>query len=126
MADYVYTTVPGKVKALLAKIRQVGIPPKATVQWLKTLGFSSSNDTTLLGVLKFVSLTDSTGVPTAAWTNYRGADYKSVLGDAIRRGYAELFSVYPDATGAARRTWIIFQHEFNRRKTGRHEDYRHI
>jgi hypothetical protein len=115
MADYVYTTVPGKVKALLAKIRQVGIPPKATVQWLKTLGFSSSNDTTLLGVLKFVSLTDSTGVPTAAWTNYRGADYKSVLGDAIRRGYAELFSVYPDAD---RRSQTELDHFFSTNSTG--------
>ncbi|WP_449369993.1 DUF5343 domain-containing protein [Thiomonas sp.] len=72
-------------------------PPKATVQWLKTIGFTSSNDASLLGVLKAVALVDATGVPTSAWTSYRGAHHKKVLGDAVRQGYAELFAVYPDA-----------------------------
>jgi Family of unknown function (DUF5343) len=97
MADFTYTTVPGKIKPFLDKIRQVGIPPKATVQWLKTIGFKSSNDSTLLGVLKSIGLVDTTGVPTTSWSNYRGANHKTVLGDAIRAGYAELFAVYPDA-----------------------------
>lgn len=39
MADFIYTTVPGKIKELLQKIREVGVPPKVTVQWLKTVGF---------------------------------------------------------------------------------------
>ncbi|WP_173053887.1 DUF5343 domain-containing protein [Candidatus Nitrotoga sp. AM1P] len=97
MADFNYTTVPGKIKPFLEKIRQIGVPPKATVQWLKTIGFKSSNDTTLLGVLKSVGLVDASGVPTGVWSNYRGAHHKTVLGDAIRTGYAELFAVYPDA-----------------------------
>ena len=97
MPDFTYTTVPGKVKPLLDKLRQVGIPQKATVQWLKTVGFTSSNDSTLLGVLKTVGLVDSSGVPTSLWSSYRGSHHKKVLGDAIRTGYAELFAVYPDA-----------------------------
>jgi hypothetical protein len=97
MADFTYTTVPGKIKALLAKIREVGVPQKVTVQWLKTVGFKSSNDASLIGVLKVIGLTDSSGVPTSTWTQYRGANHKSVLGTAIREGYADLFAVYPDA-----------------------------
>jgi hypothetical protein len=97
MGDFTYTTVPGKVKPILDKLRQVGVPPKATVQWLKTVGFTSSNDATLLGVLKTVGLVDSSGVPTTIWSNYRGSHHKKVLGEAIRTGYAELFAVYPDA-----------------------------
>jgi hypothetical protein len=97
MADYVYTTVTGKIKQLLAKMREVGVPPKVTVQWLKTVGFTSSNDASLIGVLKFIGLTDSSGIPTAQWTQYRGANHRQVLGEAIRRGYADLFAVYPDA-----------------------------
>ena len=97
MGEFTYTTVPGKIKSLLDKVRTVGIPPKATVQWLKTIGFTSSNDKTLLGVLKQVGLTDQSPVPTSAWTGYRGGKYKSVLGDAIRKGYADLYAVYPDA-----------------------------
>jgi hypothetical protein len=64
---------------------------------LKTLGFKSSNDASLIGVLKFIGLTDATGVPTPKWTQYRGANHKRVLGEAIREGYADLFAVYPDA-----------------------------
>ena len=36
-------------------------------------------------------------VRTSKWTQYRGANHKRVLGEAIREGYAELFSVYSDA-----------------------------
>ena len=97
MGEFAYTTVPGKIKPLLEKIRHIGVPPKATTQWLKSIGFTSSNDATLLGVLKAVALIDATGVPTSGWTSYRGAHHKKVLGDAVRQGYAELFAVYPDA-----------------------------
>lgn len=97
MADFAYTTVPGKIKPLLDKVRQVGIPTKATQQWLKTIGFTSSNDATLLGVLKAVGLVDASGIPTSTWSAYRGASHKKALGEAIRTGYAELFAVYPDA-----------------------------
>ena len=82
---------------MLEKLRQVGVPPKATIQWLKTIGFTSSNDTSLLGVLKAVGLVDGSNVPTGIWSSYRGVHHKKVLGDAIRAGYAELFAVYPDA-----------------------------
>jgi Family of unknown function (DUF5343) len=52
MAEFPYTTVPGKLKPLFKKMREVGVPQKATFQWLKSIGFTSSNDATLLGVLK--------------------------------------------------------------------------
>jgi len=97
MGEYVYTTVPGKIKALLEKIRVVGIPPKVTQQWLKTVGFTSSNDPSLIGVLKQVGFIDASGVPTPTWSHYRGAKHKAVLAEAIRKGYADLFAVYGDA-----------------------------
>lgn len=97
MAEFAYTTVPGKIKPLLEKIRGVGIPPKATVQWLKTIGFTSSNDAGLLGMLRVAGLVDGTNIPTPTWSSYRGATHRRVLGDALRSGYAELFAVYPDA-----------------------------
>ena len=110
MSDYVYTTVPGKISRLLQKIREVGIPPKAHQQWLKSIGFTSSNDTSLLGVLKQVGLIDPSGIPTPVWNQYRGADHKAVLGRAIKIGYADLFAVYPDAD---RRTATDLEHVFS-------------
>ncbi len=97
MVDYAYTTVTGKIKPLLDKVRQVGIPPKVQGPWLKTVGFTSSNDTSLITVLKFIGLVDGSGVPTPTWSAYRGVNHKVVLGEAIRTGYAELYAVYPDA-----------------------------
>ena len=97
MGDVVYTTVPGKIPALLSKIKQVGVPPKVTHAWLKTIGYTSSNDGSLLGVLRIAGLIDSSGVPTERWSQFRGAQGKEVLGHGIRQGYAELYAVYPDA-----------------------------
>lgn len=97
MVEYAYTTVTGKIKELLGKVRTVGVPQKVTVAWLKTIGFKSSNDATLAGVLRFIGFTDASGIPTATWNAYRGAHHRAVLGEAIRNGYADLFAVYPDA-----------------------------
>ena len=115
MSDFTYTTVPGKLKPLFAKLREVGVPPKATVQWLKSLGFTSSNDASILGVLKAIGFVDATGVPTPTWSSYRGAHSKKVLGDAIREGYAELFAVYPDAP---QRSQTDLEHVFSTSSTG--------
>lgn len=97
MGDFTYTNVPGKIKPLLEKIRTIGVPQKVSKSWLKTIGYTSSNDASLMGVLKFVGLTDSSGTPTSTWSAYRGANHKAVLGDAIRKGYTELYAIYPDA-----------------------------
>lgn len=97
MGEFAYTNVTGKIKEILSKIRTVGVPPKVTIAWLKTIGFASSNDRTLMGVIQFIGFTDNNNIPTSVWNAYRGRDHKKVLGEAIKKGYAELFSVYPDA-----------------------------
>jgi hypothetical protein len=92
-----YTIVTGKLTSLLKKIRETGVPPKATVAWIKRIGFTSSNDTSMLNVLRYIGFIDSTGVPTPAWKEYRGRDFKEILGRAIKSGYESLYAVYPDA-----------------------------
>lgn len=94
---FTYTTVSAKIPNLLKKIRETAVPAKATVAWLKTLGFTSSNDPSLLNVLRQIGFIDTAGVPQPAWKEYRGADYKNVLGRAIALGYATLYATYPDA-----------------------------
>jgi len=110
MPDYAYTTVTGKIKPLFDKLRTAGVPQKVTQAWLKTVGFTSSNDGTLIGVLKFIGFIDQSGIPTARWNNFRGANHKVVLGEAIRQGYADLYAVYPDAHA---RTNTELQHVFS-------------
>ncbi len=97
MAEYKYTSASGKIPDLLKKIKQTGIPSKVSSDWLKTVGYKSSNDRSLIGVLKFVDFVDSSGTPTEVWKNFRGADGKDILGNALKSSYSELFSMYPDA-----------------------------
>lgn len=97
MADVVYTTVPGKLGSLLSKIKSNGVPKKADTLWLKAIGFTSSNDKSLLPVLKNIDFIDSAKVPTERWMKFRGIGGDAALGDAIRHGYRDLYDIYTDA-----------------------------
>jgi hypothetical protein len=101
MADqkYPYTTVPGKMRDLLKKAPGIGKPSKVTVAWLKSAGWKSSNDSSIIPVLKFVGIVAADGTPTDLWDAVRVQDEpaKAKLADAIRKAYADLFSLYPDA-----------------------------
>ena len=114
MAEFQYTTVPGKLKNLLDKIREIGVPSKAHNQWLKSIGFTSSNDSSLLTMLKYIGLADQSGIPTRRWTEYRGNLHGQVLAKAIRDGYSELYAVYPDAHS---RTAEELEHVFSTNST---------
>jgi hypothetical protein len=97
MSDFQYTMVPGKLKDVFGKLRETGRPPRVNLTWLASLGFKSSNDRGLLRVLKFIHFVDDSDTPTSLWTQYRGVNHKKVLAEAIRQGYAELFTMYPNA-----------------------------
>jgi hypothetical protein len=94
---FAYTTVPGKIQVLLDKIREVGPPPNVTGKWLRSIGFTSSNDRTLIRVLQQIGFIDDQSRPTDRWRRFRGSGGPRVLAQAIRAGYAELYTTYPDA-----------------------------
>jgi hypothetical protein len=96
---YPYTTVPGKLRDLLQKAPKIGIPEKLTVAWLKKAGWTSSNDPSMIPVLKHVGLLGTDGRPTDLWDAVRAQDApnKARLADAVRKAYSDLFSLYPDA-----------------------------
>jgi len=97
MAEFPYTTVPGKLSKLFDKIKEIGIPGKATTKWLESIGFKSKNDRSLLPVLRFIGFLDTSSCPTGLWKKYRGGEAKQILARGIREGYDELYSTYPDA-----------------------------
>lgn len=109
-----YTTVPGKLPDLLKKIREAGVPSKANGSWLESLGFKSSNDRSMLNVLRQIGFIDASGAPTPAWKEYRGAGYKEILGRALQVGYRDLYATYSDAHA---RTNTDLGHVFSTRTT---------
>ena len=114
MNEFQYTKVPGKLKTLLDKIRDIGVPSKAHTRWLKSIGFTSSNDGSLLTMLKYIGFADQSGIPTQRWKEYRGNHHGQVLANAIRDGYSELYAVYPDAHA---RTAEELEHVFSTNST---------
>lgn len=96
MAEYAYTTTPKKIEAFLDKIQEVGVPSKATQAWLTSIGFTSTNDRSLLSIMRQIGFVDSTGKPTAAWEEFRGGNRKA-LAKAIEQGYQPMYAVYSNA-----------------------------
>jgi hypothetical protein len=76
---------------------EMGIPSKFTGKNLKSLGFTSSNDNRLLGLVKFLGLTDQSGTPTSLWKTDFGKHQKVAIATAVRAAYSDLFNHYPDA-----------------------------
>ncbi len=95
--SFQYANVPTKFKEFMGKLRRVGVPDKATTRWLASIGYKSNNDRNNLKVLNFIGFIDNSSTPTEKWLQYRGANYKSVLGNAVKEGYSELFKTYPNA-----------------------------
>ena len=93
---YPYVASPDKLKSLLKKIAGVGIPPKLDTKFLKTLGFTSSNDRRMLGAVKFIGLADGKGNTTDLWKELR-TDSKTAIAKGVHQGYADLFLHFPDA-----------------------------
>ncbi len=83
------------VPALFQKIQEGTAPPKFTIQHLKeNFGLGSSHDRALIPVLKGLGFLSDDGTPTTRYHDYRNkAKAKSVLGEAIKEAYAELFHI---------------------------------
>lgn len=98
--EFPYAQVVGKIPLLLQTVGEKGIPSKVDQKWLAQFGMGSSNDRRLVSLLRFLGFTDAHNVPTEVWRNYRGANSRAVLGEAIRSAYSELFHAYPQAQDA--------------------------
>jgi hypothetical protein len=98
MADFPYTPTANSAKRFLDHIRSAGVPEKVTHKYLEKVGFKSTNDRYILGILKFLGFVDAGGVPTKLWQAYRNrTSGGKALAAAVRQSYSDLFKTYPDA-----------------------------
>lgn len=76
----------------LEAIRTADVPERVTFEFIKTLGFKSSNDRPIISVLKGIGFLDDNGSPTATYRAYRDHTRgPKVLGKALKVAYADLF-----------------------------------
>ena len=98
MASIPYTPTPAAIPRFLQHIQSAGVPPKVSTRYLVSVGFKSTNDRYLIGILKSIDFIDASGVPTQRWRGYRDkGEAPGVLAAAVRHAYPELFETYPDA-----------------------------
>jgi hypothetical protein len=96
MTAFPYVASPDKIPSLFKKIGEMGIPKKFSNTTLKSIGFTSSNDARLANLVKFLGLTDQSGIPTPLWTELRKHP-RIAMATAVRTAYSDLFEHYADA-----------------------------
>jgi hypothetical protein len=94
--SYPYTPVPANLKQLFERIPTIGIPEKASQNWLAGLGFTGGNNMRNLAVMRQVGIIESDGTPGELYKALRSKD-KVKFAAGVRKCYADLFSTYPDA-----------------------------
>lgn len=91
-----YTQNVGNLIALIRAIGSHGIPDKFTAKELPIWGLKSSNDRSIIGVLKAIGFLDNASSPTELWREAR-TDASLAVGKGTRTAYPALFQMFPDA-----------------------------
>lgn len=89
-----YFSVPGTLTKILEKIKSAGTPENFNGDFLEeTLGFKGGNYKTFIPWAKKLGLINSDGTPTALYKKFRNpTTSKASLGEALRKGYADIFA----------------------------------
>ncbi len=89
-----YVNVYGQLPQVFARIAEGQAPDKFTTQYLKDLGFTSSNYRAIIPLLKSLGFLTADGSPTVRYHDYRNtARSRRVMGEAIREAYGDLFTI---------------------------------
>lgn len=84
--------VAGKLGSLFEKLREGQAPAKFTREFLKDLGFMSSNWHATISLLKGLGFLSADGAPTARYMDFLdGTRWKHVLAEAVRAAYSDIF-----------------------------------
>jgi hypothetical protein len=82
------------LEGIFAAIRNAQAPEKFTIKFLESLGFTTTNDRLIIGVLKALGFLDEATTPTQRYFEFLDeTQSKSVLAQGIREAYADLFRV---------------------------------
>ena len=94
MADYPYMMSNNKIAPIISKIQTAAKPPKLTLEVLRSIGFSSTNDRAVIPLLKKLSFLSEDGVPTSYYDQLRDkTTSRTIMASRIRELYSELFAI---------------------------------
>lgn len=94
MTDYPYMLSNNKIQPIISKIQQAARPAKFTLEFLRTLGFTSTNDRAFIPLAKKLGFLMDDGTPTTLYDQLKDATSTAkILALQIRALYADLFAV---------------------------------
>jgi hypothetical protein len=89
-----YTVKPGSIPAYFDAILDAQAPERFSIKFLENLGFTSTNDRLLIGLLKDLGFLNSDGVPQQRYFEFMDrSESRKVVAAGIRDAYGDLFSV---------------------------------
>jgi hypothetical protein len=98
-----YVQVYGQIGDVFARIADGQAPDKFSAQYLKDLGFASSNFRAVIPLLKALGFLSDDGTPTTRYHEYRNASQaRRVMAEALRTAYGDLFTIRAQPTPADR------------------------
>jgi hypothetical protein len=98
LGKYPYILNTGSLKRFLDNIPKIGTPAKITQPGLPSLGFKSTADRPIVKILKFIDFLSEKNEPTDAYRDFKvSSKAGSVMAEALKKAYADLFEIYPDA-----------------------------
>ena len=93
-----YILNTGSLIKFLENIPKIGTPPKITQPSLTTLGFKKNADRPIVPILQFIGFLDENNTPTQSYKDFKVASKAgTVMASALKKAYADLFEIYPDA-----------------------------
>jgi len=93
---FTYAIKTGTLKEFLQKVKskELGLPDKVNRDYLKSIGYTSSNDLPIIRVLKSIGFIDKNNSPTQYLRDFRTEKSGQVMVAALRKTYSELFKIY--------------------------------
>lgn len=88
------TQIHQQIPNFFKTIREGTAPDKFNQQYLKDIGFASSNYRVLIPLLKDLKFLTSEGSPTDRYLNYLdGSQSRKILGQAVSEAYSDIFTI---------------------------------
>ena len=94
MTEYPYMVSNNKISQIIESIQTATKPQRFTQEFLKKIGFASTNDRGIIRLFKRLGFLTDDSVPTVHYDQLRDkTNYKKILAARIRELYTELFAI---------------------------------
>ena len=94
MANYPYMVSCNRIPVMIERLQSAAKPEKFSTEFLKNLGFNSSNDRAFVPLLKKLEFITEEGSPTTYYDKLRDKTlYKKTIAQQIRTLYSDLFTI---------------------------------